>query len=274
MKSQLATMCAAALGLVACASTPKSNPVLDSARATVQSAESDPNVNQFAAVDLDNARKELAAADQANAQRKIEDVNQHAYLAAQMARIAQVHGAAKADDARVANGRVERDRIQLEARTREVSNAQAQTAEAVAQRDQFKAELDQLKATQTSRGIVLTLGDVLFDTGKSELKSGGSRKLEQLAQFLRDHPNRRVQIEGFTDSVGSDSYNEGLSQRRADAVKAALVSHGIDAGRIGTQGYGKAFPVAGNADSGGRQLNRRVEVVIAAADNAEISPRT
>jgi outer membrane protein OmpA-like peptidoglycan-associated protein len=93
-------------------------------------------------------------------------------------------------------------------------------------------------------------------------------------QFLTEHPDRRVQIDGFTDSVGTDSYNEQLSQRRADAVKSALLSRGIDASRISTQGYGKAYPVASNDDSGGRQMNRRVEVVIGADGGRAIAPRS
>ena len=91
---------------------------------------------------------------------------------------------------------------------------------------------------------MLTLGDVLFDTGKATLNPGAAFKLDQLAQFLAQHPDRRVQIDGFTDSVGSDAYNEDLSQRRADAVKTALLARGIDAARISTEGYGKAYPVA------------------------------
>jgi outer membrane protein OmpA-like peptidoglycan-associated protein len=114
----------------------------------------------------------------------------------------------------------------------------------------------------------------MFDTGRSELKSGGMRKIEQLAQFLTEHPERRVQIDGFTDSVGTDAYNEELSQRRADAVKAALVSRNIDPARISTEGYGKAYPVASNSDSGGRQLNRRVEIVIGGNNGSPIAPRS
>jgi outer membrane protein OmpA-like peptidoglycan-associated protein len=152
---------------------------------------------------------------------------------------------------------------------------------ALTQRDQanqetasVQAELDALKATPTPRGMVLTLGDVLFDTGRAELKPGATRKLDQLAQFLTEHPDRRVQIDGFTDSVGTDSYNEELSQRRANAVRAALLSRGVEASRIGTEGYGKSYPVADNGDSGGRQLNRRVEVVIGGNDGTPITPRS
>ena len=142
------------------------------------------------------------------------------------------------------------------------------------QASRLQDEIQQLKAKPTDRGLVLTLGDVLFDTGRSELNSGASRKLDQLAQFLAAHPDRRVQIDGFTDSVGTDSYNQELSQRRADSVKTALLTRGVDPSRISTEGYGKAFPVASNTDSGGRQLNRRVEVVIGGDNNSPIAPRS
>ena len=294
MNTKLFSGIGLALALGACVTVPQPNPALESARVAVQTAEADPNVNKFAPLDLDRAKKDLGAAEQAALDHRDADVAQASYLAAQNARIAQAHGAAKADEARVAAGQAERDRIMLASRTREAENAKmaaenaraqaansaAIAAVAVNQRDQaneetarVQAELDALKATPTSRGLVLTLGDVMFDTGRSDLKSGGARKIEQLAQFLTEHPDRRVQIDGFTDSVGSDSYNEELSQRRADAVKAALVSRGVDPGRIGTEGYGKAYPVASNSDSGGRQLNRRVEVVIG-RDGSAIAPRS
>jgi outer membrane protein OmpA-like peptidoglycan-associated protein len=241
------------------------------------------------------ARKDLSNAEYAALHHQDAVIAQSAYLATQNARLAQARGAAKADDARVAAGQGERDQIMLAARSSEAANAQYAAANAkqaavnskqvadsaLVQRDQaneetarVQAELDALKATPTSRGMVLTLGDVLFDTGRAELKPGATRKLDQLAQFLAEHPDRRVQIDGFTDSVGSDSYNEELSQRRANAVRSALLSRGVDASRIGTEGYGKSYPVADNADSGGRQLNRRVEVVIGGNDGTPITPRS
>jgi outer membrane protein OmpA-like peptidoglycan-associated protein len=255
-----------ALALGACVTTPKPNAALDDAHAAVTAAEADPNVNKYAALDLDAAKKDLAAADAAQAQHKDEVVTQSAYLATQNARIAQAHAAAKADDARVAAGQAERDQIMLAARDRQVNAANQETA-------RLKAQVDELKATATPRGLVMTLGDVLFDTGKSDLNSGASRKLDQLAQFLNEHKDRRVQIDGFTDSVGADGYNEELSRRRADAVKSALLSRGVDPSRISTEGYGKAFPVASNNDSGGRQMNRRVEVVIGGENGTPIAPR-
>jgi outer membrane protein OmpA-like peptidoglycan-associated protein len=295
MNMKLLTAMGLGLALCACVSTPQPNAALESAHAAVQAAESDPNVSKYAPLDLETARRDLAIADDAALHHNEAAIAQPAYLAAQNARLAQMHAAAKADDARVAAGRAERDQIVLATRNREVQNAKMATNEAkmvasdaLDQRDQaaqtaaqatqeaarLQAEVDQLKATPTSRGLVLTLGDVLFDTGRSELNPGAGRKLDQLAQFLSEHKERRVQIDGFTDSVGSDSYNEELSRRRADAVKSALLVRGIDSSRISTQGYGKAYPVANNTDSGGRQLNRRVEVVIGGDNGTSIAPRT
>jgi outer membrane protein OmpA-like peptidoglycan-associated protein len=286
MNMKLMSAMSLALALGACATTPKPNAALEDARAAVQTAQADPNVGKYAPLDLDRAQKDLSVAEDAALHHHDADVTQPAYLATQNARLAQAHAAQKADEARVAAGQTERDQIQLAARTREAENAKASAenakvvaAVAINQRDQaneetarVQAELEALKATPTSRGLVMTLGDVMFDTGRSELKSGGARKIDQLAQFLVEHPDRRVQIDGFTDSVGTDSYNEELSQRRADSVKAALISRGVDPGRIGTEGYGKAYPVASNSDSGGRQLNRRVEVVIG-NNGSPIAPR-
>jgi outer membrane protein OmpA-like peptidoglycan-associated protein len=295
MNARLTTAIGLGLALCACATMPQPNAALDSARAAVQTAEADPNVVKYAPLDLDRAKKDLSVAEDAALHHRDAAIAQPAYLAAQNARIAQARGAAKADDARVAAGQSERDHIMLAARTREAENAkaaaansQAVAAVALSERDQAnqdaaqaqqdaaraQAELDALKATPTPRGLVLTLGDVMFDTGRSELKSGGMRKIDQLAQFLTEHSDRRIQIDGFTDSVGSDAYNEELSRRRADAVKAALVSRNIDPARISTEGYGKAYPVASNSDSGGRQLNRRVEVVIGNDHGSAIAPRS
>jgi outer membrane protein OmpA-like peptidoglycan-associated protein len=288
MNAKLFTAAGLALALGACASMPQPNPALESARTAVRTAEADPNVNKYAPLDLDRARNDLNIAEEAYMHHRDAQVDQPAYLATQNARLAQARAAAKADDARVAAGQIERDQIMLAARTREAerakaaaANSQAAAQVALSQRDQaneetarVQSELDALKATPTPRGAVMTLGDVLFDTGRSELKSGASRKLDQLAQFLMEHPDRRVQIDGFTDSVGSDSYNEELSQRRADAVKMALINRGVQPSRIGAEGYGKAYPVASNSDSGGRQLNRRVEVVIGGDNNRAIAPRS
>jgi outer membrane protein OmpA-like peptidoglycan-associated protein len=287
MNTKLLTGVGMALAMAGCASTPKSNDTLESARSVVQAAEADPNASKYAAVDLQTAKSDLAVADAAFMRHDEASIAQPAYMAGQNARLAQLRGAAKADDARVAAGQAERDSIVLAARTNQVDSAnRAKDAanrasdDAKSARDQatensarLQAEVDALKAKPTDRGLVLTLGDVLFETGSSTLSSGAGRNMDRLVQFLTDHPERLVQIDGFTDSVGTDSFNQDLSQHRADAVRYQLVSRGISSTRIATQGYGKAFPVASNSESSGRQLNRRVEVVIGSDSGTAIAAR-
>jgi outer membrane protein OmpA-like peptidoglycan-associated protein len=287
MNTLLLTGVGIALLIAGCASTPKSNEALESARTIVRAAEADPNAAKYAALDLQTAKSDLAVADAAFIRHDEPSIAQPAYMAAQNARLAQLRGAAKADDARVAAGQAERDSIVLAARTNQVDSANRATNaanratdEAKIARDQatenstrLQAEVDALKARPTDRGLVLTLGDVLFETGSSTLSSGAGRNMDRLVQFLTDHPERLVQIDGFTDSVGTDSFNQDLSQHRADAVRFQLVSRGISSTRIATQGYGKAYPVASNTESSGRQLNRRVEVVIGADNGSAIAAR-
>jgi outer membrane protein OmpA-like peptidoglycan-associated protein len=280
MSQKYLTVAALTLALGACATAPQPNAALETARAQVAAAEADPNVAQYDALDLQAARQDLAAAEAAATHNDEPQVDQMAYIAAQTARLAQARAGAKAYDARVAQGTAERDRIQAQARGREANAAVAERNAALEQRNaaqlqtaQLQTEIEQLKAKQTDRGLVLTLGDVLFDTGRATLNPGAAMKLDRLAAFLNEHPDRRVQIEGFTDNVGGDAYNQDLSERRAEAVKVAVTMRGVDPSRVTTEGYGKAFPVASNSDSGGRQLNRRVEVVIGNA-NTPIAPRS
>jgi outer membrane protein OmpA-like peptidoglycan-associated protein len=280
MNIKILTTVGIALAMAACASTPEPNAALESARTIVRAAEADPSAAKYAALDLQTAKTDLAVADAAYMKHDEAGIAQPAYMAAQNARLAQLKGAAKADDARVAAGQAERDSILLAARTNQVDSANRATDAAKIARDQatensarLQAEIDALKAKPTDRGLVLTLGDVLFETGSSTLSPGAGRNLDRLVQFLTEHPDRLVQIDGFTDSIGADSYNQDLSQRRADAVRADLLSRGISSARVTTQGYGKSYPVASNSESSGRQLNRRVEVVIGTDDGAAIAAR-
>lgn len=138
----------------------------------------------------------------------------------------------------------------------------AKAARAKAEAEELMRELSELKAQQTERGIVLTIGDVLFATGKADLSPGASKSVNKLADFLKKYPNRDVLIEGHTDSVGADDYNLTLSRKRADSVKYKLMGDGIGEGRITTVGYGEEFPLASNDTKAGKAQNRRVEVVI------------
>ncbi len=131
---------------------------------------------------------------------------------------------------------------------------------------ELQRQLEILQARPTDRGLVLTLGDTLFATGKSEIKSGATVNLDRLTTFLNEYPKRTAAIEGFTDSMGSDETNQSLSERRADAVKRYLVGQGVGSERLTSSGRGENSPVADNESAAGRQQNRRVEVVISQAE--------
>jgi len=146
-----------------------------------------------------------------------------------------------------------------------------------AERDQAhitrqELQLKELNAKKTDRGLVITLGDVLFGVNKAQLESGGLRNLQKLADFLKQNPQQKVLIEGFTDSTGSNDLNKELSERRAESVRTALLNMGVGGDRFSTRGYGEAFPVAGNDTPASRQMNRRVEIILTDSE-AEIEPR-
>jgi outer membrane protein OmpA-like peptidoglycan-associated protein len=153
------------------------------------------------------------------------------------------------------------------------ANADDQAQQAAAARaaaDELQKQIDGLQAKVTDRGLVLTLGDVLFASGNANLNSAGDPHLGRLAVFLNKYMDRTALIEGHTDSIGGEDYNLGLSQRRADAVKSFLVNQGVDSGRLSASGKGKGSPVADNSTATGRQQNRRVEVII---ENSRVSTR-
>jgi outer membrane protein OmpA-like peptidoglycan-associated protein len=156
----------------------------------------------------------------------------------------------------------DRSRVDADAARASAASSQLQTAELQKQALQMQQQLDDMHAKVTERGVVLTLGDVLFTTGKADLKAAATGNLNKLVAFLGQYPNRTVLIEGYTDNVGSDDYNQGLSQRRADAVKSYLTGQGVGLVRLTSLGKGESDPVADNSSSEGRQMNRRVEVVI------------
>lgn len=208
---------------------------------------------------------------------------EHVRLEARAARAERVAARERTERARaeaerqveaVERARAERERAAAERERRiaehrrEVAEDRAaelerQTAAMRAEAARLQQQLAELEARPTERGLVLTLGsDVLFDFDRYDLKPGAERTVSRIAEFLNEYEERQVLIEGFTDSVGSREYNMGLSQRRANAVRTALVQRDVDPARIRVRGYGPDFPVASNDSDAGRQLNRRVEVII------------
>lgn len=187
---------------------------------------------------------------------------------------------ARAREAELARRQAEENRreaeiaqLRAEERKRQAELAQLEAKAAEMRAKELASQVAELEARQTERGLVLTLGDVLFDFDKAGLKPGAERVVDRLTMFLNEYPERKVMIEGFTDSVGAEAYNKDLSQRRARSLRNALVQQGISTDRIETRGYGENYPVASNDTAAGRQQNRRVEVVIS-DEQGQISERT
>jgi outer membrane protein OmpA-like peptidoglycan-associated protein len=256
-----------ALLLTACAAAPPANQALDQAQAAYGAAQADSAVLRHAAAELDVASRTLGEAERA---RSADEATHLAYLAEQRSRIAREVGQARASEhqaleARLRGAEEERDRAQ--ARAKEVEQERDLNDRLAAQVRRLQAQVAELQARETERGWILTLGsDLLFDVGQAKLKPGGGRAIANLARFMRQYPERRIAIEGFTDSSGSPAANQRLSERRAAAVREALVRAGIEPGRIVARGLGAAYPLASNDDPGGRSLNRRVEILLGDAE--------
>jgi outer membrane protein OmpA-like peptidoglycan-associated protein len=259
------------------------HPALEEARSAVQTARADPSVSRNASLELEKAEMALNKGEQLFQQNgDTVSIEHQAYLARQHAAIAQEIGDRRTAEATIEKASEERSKALAEARTAEAEYAREQTATAREQTatareqtatarertEELEAELAELQAVPQERGLVVTLGDVVFDVNKAQLKSGGLRTIDKLAAFLERYPDRRVTVEGFTDSTGSAEYNQSLSERRAQSVRDALVQKGIDPARVDTHGYGEEFPKASNETPAGRQLNRRVEVVISNGNHA------
>ncbi len=256
-----------ALLLTACVTSPPANRALDQARAAHGAAQADSAVLRYAAAELDVASRTLGEAERASSAGESAHL---AYLAEQRSRIARELGQARSNEhqaleARLRDAEEERDRAQ--ARAKEIEQERDLNDRLAAQVRRLQAQVAELQARETERGWILTLGsDVLFDVGQARLKPGGRRAIANLARFMRQYPERRIAIEGFTDSSGSPQANQRLSERRAAAVRQALVQAGIEPGRIVARGLGEAYPVASNDNPGGRQLNRRVEILLGDTD--------
>ncbi len=265
-----------------CSTTP--NPSLTDAHNRYNNARTNPEITNLAAVELKDASESLNKADNAfNEDENEENVNHLSYLAKQQVGIAQETAKRKTAEIAVTNAGAKRDQMRLQARTVEADlakqqvailqdNANLQATElaiagANTERDQAliaqqEILLNELNAKKTDRGMVITLGDVLFQTNRAQLESGGIRNVEKLGNFLTQYPEYKVLVEGYTDSRGSNDLNQELSDRRAYSVRTALMDMQISNDRVATRGYGEAFPVASNNSAASRQLNRRVEIVL------------
>jgi outer membrane protein OmpA-like peptidoglycan-associated protein len=154
-------------------------------------------------------------------------------------------------------------------RAAEAANQQLNNA--LSQLRNLVAEITNLR--ETSRGIVISLSDILFDVNRATLKPGAESNVKRIAAILQQYPDRQIAVEGHTDATGSDAYNQTLSEDRAASVRAALIAGGVPEGQITSRGFGKTQPVATNDTPAGRQQNRRVEIVVLGAGKlADVVP--
>lgn len=281
----VALVASAALAtLSACSTVPADNPMLSEARSDYRIAQDTPQARDFAAAELRQAGVALNLANEAWARDDSRaQVDHLAYLAKQQIALSQALGRQRAAEQAVGQANALRDKQRLAARTDEADAAKAsadaaqreaklaqqqadiarqQAGDSQARNAQLEAQLREMNARQTERGLVITIGDLLFDTNQAVLKPEGLRGIDKLVDFMKQHPQRQALVEGFTDNIGSDAANQGLSGRRADAVRSALLVQGLAAERVTARGYGEAHPVASNDSADGRQLNRRVEIVV------------
>ena len=284
--------------MAACASTPTSTSLLESTRSEYRQVEQNSNTGTYAPMEMKQASDAMREANLSSERREsAEKVDKQAYLARQKIALTQEVVKKKMAEADVTAAAKERDSIRLNQRTTEANQANAnaqqsqltaqmaqedaaqaqrrtaeaqrvadearsKTAEAQARNAMLEAQLADLAAKKTERGMIITLGDVLFGTDKSTLTTDGMRSAQKLADLLKQNPMRKVLVEGFTDSTGASAYNQELSSRRAASVRDALMQMGIAGDRITVRGYGEAYAAASNDNATGRQLNRRVEIVL------------
>lgn len=235
-----------AAGLAGCATGVSDTAALIQARQDYQLAAANPDVASNAPLELRRAEQTLRLAEAARSQGSdVQEVDHLAYLASRRAEIARDSAGLKGAQTVVANADLYRRQGQLQTRNAELEQ-----------------QLRMLQAERTDRGLVMTMGDVLFATGRAELTPGAYERIDRLAQFMQRYPARTVRIEGHTDSTGNADSNLRLSEARAQSVRDALAARGVNPARIVTQGMGEAQPVASNGTDAGRQQNRRVDIVI------------
>jgi outer membrane protein OmpA-like peptidoglycan-associated protein len=257
MRKQLMipALLAMSVALAACATKP--NPNLEQARSNFTALQTNPEATKVAALETKDASEWLDKAEKAfRDDEDVKKVDQLSYLTNQRIELAKQTINLRTSEADLQNASAERAKARLDARDAQIA--------------QLK---NSLNAKQTERGTLVTFGDVLFDYNKAELKPGAQGDISKLASFLQENADRKVIVEGYTDSTGSAAYNQTLSERRAGSVRMALVGKGVDPARIVVQGYGKEYPVADNTSNSGRAMNRRVEVTIS-NDNQPVAPRS
>lgn len=275
MNKLLALLLSAQLATLAgCASTPGDNSQINDLQQSIESLETAKGDEQYAPIAVQEAREAVEKLRTMNEEGADEAEYEHQrYLAEKKIEIAKEMITMEQAQETVANAELNRKDALLDAQRQEVADVRDRAAKMSGRAEELQQQAEDIATQETERGLVLTLENVLFETGESTLKSGAQRTVAKVAEFLNEYPDRTILVEGFTDDQGDPSYNKKLSQQRAQAVKDALKGHGVDESRINTEGYGEEFPVATNDTAAGRQHNRRVEIVVG-KNGADVADRT
>ncbi len=252
--------------LCSCASAPKSYPPLEEAKASLENTKNEPNINEVASVTLYEADEQISYAESALNENDVAAADHHIYMATRKQQIAQELFIKHQQEQELANLKQQQLEMIAYARRNESSRANTETRKAQQRIRQLEQALGQYKAEETSRGTILVINDLLFNSGGANLQPPSQRRLDPLVQYLQGNSQREIIIEGHTDSIGHPEKNKNLSLQRADTVKKYLISRGIEPSRIETRGFGEEVPVATNTTNAGRSLNRRVEIVIKTPD--------
>lgn len=259
--------------LTGCAMAPTAPAGSFDARNELNTLQNNTEVARYARVELREAEEAVTLAEQPLDKDEAELAEHRVYMANSMIEIAKAKASARMaesdreemarrlDAARLAARTAEADRAAADAARARASEAAAAVA-AAAEAAELRRQILALEAQPTDRGLVLTLGDVLFASGSSDIQGGSNQNLEKLVHFLNQYPDRNLIIEGHTDNVGAASFNQTLSQQRAESVRRYLAARGITGNRMSVNGLGMNRPIASNDNAMGRQQNRRVEVII------------
>ncbi len=243
------------VGLTGCAHYTEAEQALQQADELFNSIKDDSQVLASAPKDVLRAGESLQRAEQLSGYLgSTEDVQHFAYLSQQYAHIAQERSKIASYQQQIEQLRIQRERLQLALREARLMSVQQQG-------QWLEEQMISLATQDAERGLVLTLNDMLFDSGRADLKPAANRTVLKLVQFLQMNGQRTVRIEGYSDSDGDVQENLQLSKDRAQAVADTLVDLGVDVKRLQVMGYGDAFPIAENATERGRAQNRRVEIV-------------
>ena len=213
--------------------------------------------NEVEDEDVEEAMRMLARAERVARRRSGSEQGQ-----GQGREVIVVNDPAAENEAREARSEAEQARFEADQNRGDAEQARLEAERERAENTRLRAELGQAQTRVTERGVIFTLGDVLFAVGKADLMSGGMRGLDKLVAAMRRDPDSTVSIDGHTDSTGQRAYNMDLSKRRANAVRSYLMVKGVASKRIKSRGLGPDSPVASNANAAGRQQNRRVEILV------------